>query len=148
MFLSVILLNAETWINLTDNNIEELEKNDRILLKRIFEAPSTTPTKLLYLESGCIPIKFMIKAKRLMFLHYLLSRDENELISQVLYAQIEEPVKNDWFSTVMNDLENFGLDYLYLEDIKNMKKEQFKRLINEKCKESAVKYLLEGNEEK
>ena len=56
MFLSVILLNSETWVNLTQKNIEELEKIDHILLKRIFEAPVTTPTRALYLESGCYPI--------------------------------------------------------------------------------------------
>ena len=50
--------------------------------------------------------------------------------------------------TCLKDLESFGLNYLELIDIKNMKKEHFKKLVNEKCKESALKYLLEGNEEK
>ena len=118
IFLSTILLNAETWVDLTEDNIEELEKIDRILLKRIFEAPCTTSIKSLYLESGCIPIRFLVKARRLMFLHYLLNRDENELIFKVLTAQIEEPTKNDWFSTVVKDLNEFGLDFLNLEDIK------------------------------
>ena len=45
IFLSTILLNSETWVNLTVSNVEELEKIDRILLKRIFEAPATTSTK-------------------------------------------------------------------------------------------------------
>ena len=148
MFLSVILLNAETWINLTEANIEELEKIDRILIKLIFEAPSTTPTKLLYLESGCIPIRFLIKAKRLMFLHYLLNRDENEMIAKVLNAQKEEPIKNDWYSKVLEDLEDFGLNYLDTEDIKSMKEEKYKDLIKEKCKELSLKFLLEGNQEK
>ena len=81
IFLSTVLLNAETWINLSKNNIEELEKIDRILIKRILEAPASTSTKSLYLESGCIPIRFLIKARRIMFLHYLLNRDKSELIS-------------------------------------------------------------------
>ena len=76
IFLSTMLLNAETWVNMTESNIEELEKIDRILLKRIFEAPSTTSTKSLYLESGSIPIRYLIKAKRLMFLHYLLNKED------------------------------------------------------------------------
>ena len=53
-----------------------------------------------------------------MFLYYLLNRDKNELISKVLYAQKEDPVKNDWFSTVTEDLKEFGLDYLDMENIK------------------------------
>ena len=51
IFLSTLLLNAETWVNLTENDINELEKIDKVLIKRIFEAPSTTPIKSLYLES-------------------------------------------------------------------------------------------------
>ena len=133
---------------LTENNIEDLEKIDRILLKRIFEAPSSTSTKSLYLESGSIPIRFLIKAKRLMFLHYLLNRGDTELISQVLYAQKEQPIKNDWYSTVLKDLLLLGLDYLEIEDIKSMKKEQFKKLVKDNCKDVALNYLLDGNEER
>ena len=102
--------------------------------------------KCLYLESGCTPIKFLLKAKRIMFLYYLLNRNKNELISKVLYAQKEDPLKNDWFSTVTEDLKEFGLDYLDMEDITNLKKDQFKKLVKEKCQESSLKYLLEGNQ--
>ena len=82
-----------------------------------------------------------------MFLHYLLNRDKNELISKVLHAQKDEPVKNDWFSTVIKDLEEFGLEYMDIEDIKNFTKEEWKKIVKEKCKESSLKYLLDGNQE-
>ena len=131
MFISTILLNSETWVNLTQKNIEDLEKNDHIFLKRIFEAPVTTPTKLLYLESGCYPLKFHIKARKVMYLHYLLNRNENELISRVFWAQKEDPTRKDWYSSVMNDLKDLGLDYLDLDDIKMMKKDKFQKLIKE-----------------
>ena len=41
-----------------------------------------------------------------------------------------------------------GLNYLDLEDIKIMKKNTFKKLVKEKCIDLALKYLLEGNENK
>ena len=72
IFISTILLNSEAWVNVTPKNIEELEKIDHILMRRIFEAPVTTPIKLLYLESGCYPLRFYIKIRRVMYLHYLL----------------------------------------------------------------------------
>ena len=93
IFLSTILLNSEAWVNLTQKNIEELEKIDQILLKRIFESPISTPIKLLYLESGSYPLRFHIKIRRVMYLHYLLNRDDEELISKVLWAQIRDPTK-------------------------------------------------------
>ena len=83
-----------------------------------------------------------------MFLHYLVNRPKTDLISQVLHAQKEEPIKNDWYSSVMKDLEDFGLDYLDLEDIRCMKKDPFKKLVKEKCQDIALKYLLEDNEGK
>ena len=39
-------------------------------------------------------------------------RPQSDLISKVLYAQKDEPIKNDWYSSVMKDLEDFGLNYL------------------------------------
>ena len=148
MFLSTVLLNSEAWVNLTVKNIEELEKIDVILLRRIFEAPISTPTKLIYLESGTYPIRFHIKARRLMYLHYLLNRNKNELVSKILYTQINDKTKNDWYSTVQCDLKDLGINYLELEEIKNMKKDAFKKLIKEKISDIALKYLLEGNEDK
>ena len=82
----------------------------------------------------------------MMFLHYLLNRNEDEMIAKVLKAQIESPTKNDWFSSVQNDLKEIGLNYLSLIDIKSMKKATFKRLLKEKINDTALKYLLEGNE--
>ena len=51
IFLSVGLLNAETWINITKENIDELELADRVLLKQIFHLPKSACTPALYLES-------------------------------------------------------------------------------------------------
>jgi len=132
MFISTILLNSEAWLNLTLKNIEDLEKIDHILMQRIFEAPTTTPIKLLYLESGCYPLRFYIKARRVMYLYYLLNRKENELVLKILKAQISDPTNNDWYSTVQVDLKDLGLDYLDLEEIKVMKKVTFKKMVKER----------------
>ena len=117
-------------------------------MRRIFEAPISTPIKLLYLESGCYPIKFHIKARRIMYLHYLLNRDKNELVSKILNAQIIDPTRNDWHSTVTKDLEDLGLNYLDFEEIANIKKDAFKKIVKEKCDDLVLNYLLKGNEEK
>ena len=148
IFLSTVLLNSEAWINLPAKNIEDLEKNDQILMKRIFEAPVTTPIKTLYLESGSYPLRFHIKTRRVMFLHYLLNRGSNEMINKILWAQVKDPTKNDWYSTVKNDLTELGLNYLDLTDIKNMKRDAFKKLVKERCNDLVLKFLLKGNEDK
>ena len=83
-----------------------------------------------------------------MFYHYLLNRKEDEMILKVLMAQKDDPIKADWFSTVTKDLQDFGLSHLEIEDIKNMKKETFKNIVREVCKNFSLKNLLEKNDQK
>ena len=82
IFLSSMLLNAETWVNLSKVDIEELESVDKILLRRILEVPSSTPIPALYLELGLIPIRFKIQAKRIMYLHYILTMQSELLVKR------------------------------------------------------------------
>ena len=95
IFLSSLLLNSETWLNLTKTNIENLEDMDKLLLKRFFEVPTSAPTPSLYLELGCIPIRFLIRARRLMYLHYILNRDEKELVLKVFWPLDTKRIPNE-----------------------------------------------------
>ena len=115
--LSSVLLNAECWVNLTQGDVEELESLDRLYLRRVFEASSSTPIPALYLELGVIPVRFKIQAKRIMYLHYILNRDEKELIFQVFKAQMDDPVKGDWILTVKDDLKLFNLNHMSMGSI-------------------------------
>ena len=72
-----------------------------------------------------------------MFLSHILRCDQNRLISQVFWAQERNPVRNDWVVQVKDDLKKIGLDYLSFENIKSMKKDQYKGLIKLKCKQLA-----------
>ena len=80
LFLSSILLNCEAWYGLTLSDVEQLEIVDQALLKKILDAPSSTPNVSLYLEMGCLPIRFIIKSRRIMFLHYILSEEDDSLM--------------------------------------------------------------------
>ena len=104
-----ILLNSKTWVEVTNDDIEMLEAVDRIMMRRILDVPISTSKPALYLELGCIPIRYIIKARRLLFLQYILKRNKNETISKVFWAQKENPVKNDWWLQVEQDLKEFQL---------------------------------------
>ena len=43
-----MLLNSETWVNMTQKNLEDFEIMDKILLQSILGAPSKTPIPALY----------------------------------------------------------------------------------------------------
>ena len=120
MFLNAILVNSEVWYGLKSSQYEVLEQEDEYLLRKIFNAHCKTPKEMLYLETGAIPIRFVIQNRRLSYLHHILTPNKNELISKVYYAQKRRPVRDDWSETVKNDIVETDLK-LKEDDIRQMK---------------------------
>ena len=87
IFLSSILTTSEVWYGLSKSGLEELEVLDRSLLKRIFSCPNSTPTAALYLESGCVRVSTIVKARRVNYLQYLLKLPKHEMLSKFFYCQ-------------------------------------------------------------
>ena len=141
MLISVLLFNAETWLRLTRENIKRLESVDEMLLRKLLGTPISTPKAALYLETGCIPLRFIIKRKRIMFLHHLLTREDDALIKRVFWAQMEKPVKGDWCLVVREDLDSLGLNLTSLTEVANKSKEQLKTLLKEQIETVSLKYL-------
>ena len=142
MFLSSVLLNSEVWYGLSVTDIEQLEQVDQALLKMILEAPSSTPKVSLYLEMGCVPIRFIIKSRRIMFLHYILNQNENSLLFKFFNAQLDNPVKGDWSEQVLLDLSEIDLQLTMLE-IKNLSKETFRVKVKKAIERAALIWLME-----
>ena len=93
MLLNGILTNSEVWIGLNENHYRELEQVDEYLLRGIFKAHSKGPIESLYLETGTIPIRYIIKKRRINYLHHLLTRESTELINKVCLAQRRKSCK-------------------------------------------------------
>ena len=106
-----ILTNSEAWYGLTKANVEPLEQVDEMLLRRVLEVGSCCPKEMLYLETGATPIRFTIKQRRLMFLHYILNEGEKNLISKCFKAQKEILVEMTGLSQSMMILKNLILDF-------------------------------------
>ena len=68
LLVSSLLCNSEAWYNLTNSEVKLLESIDLMLLRKILNAPKSTPKEILYLELGCIPLKFIIQKRRQSFL--------------------------------------------------------------------------------
>ena len=85
---------------------------DKTLLRRILSAPISSPVCALYAELGCHPVRLLLQSKRINYLHYILTRKSDELVSKVFWVQKDVPVKNDYYSTVVRDLEYFGINRL------------------------------------
>ena len=114
---------------------------DEILLRKIFSAHSKTPLETLYLESGNLPIRFILMSRRLNFLHYILNEDEDSLLRRFFTAQLESPVRGDWVRMITEDMKDLGID-MTMEEIAVTSKLRFKEFIKKKVEMKAFEYLL------
>ena len=105
LLVSSILCNSEAWFNVTKSELELIETVDLMLLRSLLGAPKSVPKEMFYLELGILPLREMIKQRRLNFLHYILAQESTSIISQVFQTQNENPSKKDWISTVKTYLE-------------------------------------------
>ena len=105
MLINGILCSIEALYTLRKSDIEQLESCDKYLFRKMFDSLTTTATEAFYLETGSLPLRFIISARRLMYFHCLLSKPDTELAKQVLIAQMISPIKDNWIHMVRKDLE-------------------------------------------
>ena len=117
-----------------------LEEVDLYLLRKILKAHSKTPKEMFYLETVLVPIRYIIKQRRISYLNNILSRNETELVKRVYLAQKRKPTKNDWYLTVQKDIQEIELN-ISEEIIGKMKKDKFKKVLKQKIIDASLKYL-------
>ena len=137
-----ILYACECYYNLKETEIRQIERIEEGFLRQLFKTTSGCPLTQMYLESGQYPARFAIMKSRLLFLKYILDENDESLINKFVKLQLQQPTRGDWLSTCIENITflNVKAD---LDDIRRMKKNQFKSLINEKIRISAFKYLLD-----
>ena len=106
---------------------------DKSLWCNILEVARTIPHELACLEIGIEPIRFIIMIRRLIYLKYILNKEETSLVKKFLNTQMENPKKKDWIKTVKCDLESLGIK-LSMKEIENMPKATYKKLIKKNMK--------------
>ena len=129
--MSSILTNSEVWYGLSKSELEVL---DRSLLKRIFSCPNSTQAAALYLESGCVRVSTIDKARRVNYLQYLLKLPKHEMLSRFFYCQWLDKKPHDWTEQVKIDLKDFNLP-ADLELIEKKLVFSWKHLVKKKVKE-------------
>ena len=118
-----------------------LERVDEHMLRKMLYSHSKVAKELLYLETGNIPCRFVLMARRLNFLFYMLQLDSETLLRSFLQAQIDKPTVGDWITTVLQDIETLNLN-LSLEGIIVISKSKFKMRVKQAITEKAFSYLV------
>ena len=138
---SSIIYSAETYYNLTEAEVREMEKIEESFLIQLYNTEIGCPRSQLYLEGGIYPLRFEIMKIKTMFLHYILNEDTKSLISQFYTTQKNFPQKGDWVSQT-----NAICDYLEIdckkEEFKLMSKIKLKSILKKKIENKALEYLL------
>ena len=140
MLLNGILYNSEAWHNISETEIRILETVDEYLLRALVKAHSKTALEFLYLESGAIPIRFIIASRRLIYHHNILNREEKELVKRIYKEQKNNPSKGDFVELIKEDFKNAKIMQNDVE-IQCMQTSTYKEYIKKHIRNAAFEYL-------
>ena len=136
-----ILYAADMYYNIKETEYRQIERIEEEYMRKVLRTTKGCPIISLYLALGQTPARFQIMKMRLLFLKYILEQQDESSILKMLDIQIENPTKGDWASLCKNDIQKLDLK-LSFEDIKTIKKSEFKQLLKEKTRKAALFYLL------
>ena len=147
MFLNGVIYSSESWYGVTEEEISELEKLDNMLLRSIFEVPQSAPVVSLFLESGCVRVRNIIKARRVNFLHQLANLNKEEMEYKFFKCQWDHPSTQDWTEQVRTDLMDLGLP-VSLDFVTSQSENTWKELVKTKVKSYEFSKLMESRKSK
>ena len=127
--------------------VEDFEQVDQALLRGLVNGHAKVGIPALYLELGQEQIRYILAARRIMYLQTLLKRENTELTNKILRAQQADPTEGDFCLLVEEDMKMIKLEKSE-EEMITMTKGQLKRIVKKKVKEAALKQLQSDNETK
>ena len=140
MLINGMLYNSEAWHNVTEEDILALQKVDEMLLRFLLNIQSKAPLEFLYLESGALPIKYIVASRRMTYLQTLLRRDDEELTKRILKAQVDNPCTGDFTKLVQEDFKMVDMTF-DTNVIEHTSVEDYKAKVKQKIREAALKSL-------
>ena len=107
MLRSSILYACETYYNLKETDMRQIERIEEGFMRQLFKTPKGCPIAQLYLEASYIPARFAIFQTRLLYLKYILHENPDSLLYKFMKLQLENPTRGDWVSSCVKDLAFF-----------------------------------------
>ena len=101
IFVNGTLTNMESWPKCSEARIIKFEKVEQNFMRKILKAHSKTAIAALYLELGIIPLRFQLMKRRVLYLHNIMMRDDNELTKKVVLLQKDMSYCGDFFPKLL-----------------------------------------------
>ena len=93
-------------------------------------------------SAGLVPARFEIQRLRLLYLKTILQPSVTSMTYKFFCLQIEQPTRGDWASTCLKDLKELRIEETF-EEIKQMTKSKYNKMLKQRIHENALKYLTE-----
>ena len=82
MLINSMLCSSEVLYGITNAHIQTLEECDKYLFTRMFNVPITCSYEAYFLETGALPIKYILTGRRLIYYWTLLNKPESEIVKK------------------------------------------------------------------
>ena len=139
--MSILTYNLEVSYNLTKSDIKRLDKVDLILLKNALMTSSKVSRSLVPLDLGLVSVEFILKQKRVGYLHHLLNSDDNSIVKKVFLEQHKSTITGDWTNDLKKDLKDLEID-MNFEEIQSLSKAKWKELVRKRTKSACFESLV------
>lgn len=99
------------------------------------------------MEFGIMPVKFIVKMRRVLYYWHILHRNKNELLFKFYSAQKYAPSEDDWLYQIQKDMADLKLN-LSEEEIMSMSHYKFKKVIKHNIEILAISNLKSQKKKK
>ena len=138
LLIIATLFNSEAWHGLTKSQIKAFEKIDEALIKDLTESHAKIPVPAIYLETGQVPVRYILACRRILYLQNILQGNDNELVKKVYLAQKADTSEGDICQLVESDLQLINLQ-ISNGQITGMSSFDLKKLVKLKAEQAAFK---------
>lgn len=140
MLASKLVSSSEVWYNVLKKEYETLEKVDEMFHRRLLNVPISTPKESFYIEGGRMPIRFIIKMRRIMYWWHLVHSDQSEVLYKFYTVQKLNSSKDDWVCQLVKDKKDLDIEWTD-DEIMKYSKEQFRNLVKTRIEVYAGRHL-------
>ena len=82
--IPALLFNSESWIEITDTHIPDLQNFQDKFVRKLLRMPPSTPKAILHWDSGMKLMKWRIAEKKLLFYRKIMLKEERNITRKAL----------------------------------------------------------------
>ena len=137
LFIATVLCNSQSWSALKKAELNKLKVCQMRILKRILNAPKSSPNAIVLGELGVLPIEYEIYSRKLMFLHHIVTLENDDPVKMVYHEQLKYDAESNWANEIHRIRREINLeeDDQFISDIS---KYEWKTKVHKAIKEAAV----------